>query len=305
MLHIAWLIFVGVFSDFGFCSDKDFHFGERVLNSNSTASIGTYTCPNLLITNLNQAIDGCINRGRKPILLCDIDETLVKVLMHEGNKCFLPTQFGMFLNESSILSKCFGLLALTARSIRDPKILDQTVQTLTTCSPKFYKFISRNKNFGRNPQYQSGLRVINGFLYEKGIIIMGDTQKTKYQTMQSFFIDNDQGWFPEFVNHQGHGLIRFAHAFHYNFDACEQKEFYKIPSPIPEGAPKDNEGWEVLDSAEELRKEELREEEARDEAADYRGFEIRELAGATQAPGTIIDWLRSSSLKGLLTSFKL
>lgn len=222
----------------------------------------SYECPKGLVGAIERAVTRSLSLGRRPILACDIDETLVKQVLHKGIIYFVPTQFSMLLSAST-LEKVYAVMALTARSACLDGLLGETQEILKGCSPDFYKYMTRKENFGGLALYrQSYLNPRNGFIYHNGLLMMGELGTTKRDALDTYlnlnplekveydliFIDNDSGWFPKFFTAPYAVNIRFGYFFHYDFERCEQKMFNPLPafSVIPTFEDLGDE-WEVVD----------------------------------------------------------
>lgn len=194
-------------------------------------SFKSYDCPKCLSENLLSAVDNAIASGNLPILVCDIDETLIK--KNTGHP--LPTDLYSYLRGSGVIFKVHGLLALTARSVTTENIIGITQNELNLCVPEFVTCMKAPDNLGR----LSGLdfSAEKRFLHSHGLIIMGEGGLTKRQTSNIYlqsvlqdsnqkyellFVDNDIGWFGEFCNGTGYDpKIVKGNFFHYKWETGE------------------------------------------------------------------------------------
>ena len=224
-------------------------------------SYESYTCPKALAESIERAVTKSLALGRRPILACDIDETLVKRKMHNGIEYFVPTQFSMLLR-SDILEKVFAVMALTARSVKEVGLLEETNMILKGCSPDFHKYMTRGENFGgsfsQRPNY---LDSSVGFVYQNGLLMMGEVGTTKRDALDSYFkinpleeaeydfifIDNDSGWFPRFRTGGYAVNIHFGYLFHLDFERCEQTIFNPLPAfPVIAKPDDSDDDWEII-----------------------------------------------------------
>jgi hypothetical protein len=195
----------------------------------------THDCPKKLSEVVSGAVTSSISDGRLPILVCDLDETLVK---GSGSGLALPTDFYKHLNESGAIAKSHGVLALTARLVTVDNILGITHSQLSICTPEFAERIRSDTNLGGLTSLDLS-SVEKSFLYNAGVIVMGENKGnfTKRQIIDAYlkfilvgsnskydliFIDNCIGWFNDFCNGIAFdSKIIKGHFFHYDWDKAE------------------------------------------------------------------------------------
>ncbi len=197
----------------------------------------SYGCSEMLSRAVLHAVNTSIESGRLPILVCDIDETLVK----RWRGRVIATEFYHNLRDSGAISSSHGVLALTARTITDGDALQITNYDLEACTPEFAVHM-------RSPKNLDGLISLNfpletRFLHDAGLLVMGNGGLTKRQVLNIYLekvlanstkryelivVDNEIGWFDGFCNDTGYDFkITRGHFFHYNWNVGE-----KVTSPI-------------------------------------------------------------------------
>ena len=80
---------------------------------NFTYNFHSYDCPKQLSTAVTLAVTSSIVAGRYPILVSDIDETLIK----RPGGLVSSTDLCLYLSTSGAISNSYGVLALTARPV--------------------------------------------------------------------------------------------------------------------------------------------------------------------------------------------
>lgn len=191
----------------------------------------SYSCPNAISLAILSAVNNAIYSGRLPVIVCDMDDTLVKI----SHSHLVPTKFYHRLIKSGVLPQAHGVVLLTARPITTENILTETSEELEACTPGFTKYMYDSKNLGG--LVAQDLPHEKRFLHDHGLLIMGNGGLTKRQTLDIYFqnilvdenqnyelifVDNSFGWFPEFCNDSGYdSKIVKGHFFHYNSDVGE------------------------------------------------------------------------------------
>lgn len=202
---------------------------------------GTYDCPKILSEAIANAINTAIASGNLPILVCDIDETLIKRTAGYST----ATDLYHNLKSSGALFKTHGLLALTARIVNVENVMPFTQAELNLCTPEFVTCLKNPANLGSilgRLDFSSEKR----FLHDYGLVIMGQGGLTKRQALDVFlnqalndnnkkyellFVDNDIGWFSEFCNGIGYDpKIVKGNFFHYRWEVGEKVQVTP-PSP--------------------------------------------------------------------------
>ncbi len=194
----------------------------------------SYDCPKKLSEVVLQAVTSSISEGRLPILVCDLDETLVK---NSLSGFAVPTDFYKYLKDSGAIAKSHGVLALTARLVAIENVLGITHSQLSTCTPEFSERMRSHTNLGGLTSLS--LSSETRFLYDAGLLVMGENKDslTKRQVLDEYlkrilvysahkydliFIDNCIGWFNDFCNGVAFdSRIIKGHFFHYNYDKAE------------------------------------------------------------------------------------
>ncbi len=203
----------------------------------------SYTCPNALTEAVNGAVDQSLALGRKPILVFDIDETKVKETIHNGASYTVPTQFSMLLEKSLVYAKAYAVMALSARQ---GWMLEDTKSELSICCPSFYSHMTGNENFGGTlASHREYLDSSVGYVYQWGLLIVGDKRKRavfdayfqenpiEQAEYTLIFVDNDLGWFEEFLSGAYPMNVRHGYFFHHDEAACESIIFNPIIFPTP------------------------------------------------------------------------
>ena len=241
----------------------------------------SYTCPNALTEAVNRAVDQSLALGRKPILALDIDETKVKKTIHNGASYTVPTQFSTLLEESPAFAKAYAVMALSAR---EGWMLEDTKSELSISCPSFYSHMTRNEIFGGTlASHREYLDSSAGYVYQRGLLIVGDKRKravfdTYFQEnpveqaeYTLIFVDNDLGWFDEFLSGSYPMNVRHGYFFHHDEVACESIIFNPIvfPTLVPASIPRLNFAALVAraDLADEVGEESEGEDESDDDGA--------------------------------------
>lgn len=238
-----------------------------------TYNFQSYDCPKKLSEVVLHAVNSSASEGRLPILVCDLDETLVK---GSGSGHALPTDFYKHLNESGAIAKSHGVLALTARLVTVDNILGITHSQLSICTPEFAERLRSDTNLGGLTSLDLS-SVEKSFLYNAGVIVMGENKGnfTKRQILDAYlkwilvsstnkydliFIDNCFDWFNDFCNGAAFdSKIIKGHFFHYAWDKAEGSvspltalalaglDQPIAPKPIKTSAPKTAGRFEISD----------------------------------------------------------
>lgn len=206
---------------------------------------GTYDCPKILSEAIANAINTAIASGNLPILVCDIDETLIKRTAGYST----ATDLYHNLKSSGAFFKTHGLLALTARIVNVENVMPFTQAELNLCTPEFVTCLKNPANLGSilgGLDFSSEKR----FLHDYGLVIMGQGGLTKRQALDVFlnqalhdnnkkyellFVDNDIGWFSEFCNGIGYDpKIVKGNFFHYSWEVGEKVQVTPLSPAVDE-----------------------------------------------------------------------
>ena len=195
---------------------------------NFTYNFHSYDCLKELSTEVVIAVNGSIAAGRFPILVSDIDETLVK----KGFDGISSTDLYNQMSTSGVFSNSHGVLALTARPINMNKVVESTNFELATYAPEFYKVMRSDKNFDGISSLNLLFKFERRFIYDSGLLVMGGGGLSKRQVLDEYFrrllinsehkydlifIDDEYSWFQEFCTGGYNQKIRTGHFFHYNW----------------------------------------------------------------------------------------
>ena len=141
----------------------------------------SYSCPNEISLAILSAVNNAIYSGRLPVVVCDMDDTLVKI----SHSHLVPTKFYHRLIKSGVLAQAHGVVLLTARPITTENILTETSEELEACTPGFTKYMYDSKNLGG--LVAKDLAHEKRFLHDHGLLIMGNGGLTKRQTLDIYF----------------------------------------------------------------------------------------------------------------------
>ena len=202
----------------------------------------SFDCPSELSAAILDTVNSAIDSGNLPILVCDMDKTLVK----EMSDCTVPTDLYCKLRDSGVISRSHGVLVLTARSMINCDIFHITNYELEVCIPEFAKHMRSSKNF--DGLTASTVPLDTRFLHDAGLLVMGNGGLTKRQvldiyfqnilagsnkTYELIFVDNEIHWFTEFCEVSGYDpKITKGHFFHYNWQIGEKMSRYQSMSVL-------------------------------------------------------------------------